>query len=165
MWVILAFAIAPLIGVILAAIFYSGEDARRGDRRSRAVIFLGRVAVVLIALGCIGLLWLARSSLNEFHTAMFIIGCGIVLAARVVFHRASALIQWILAAAGIAMILGSMALERFDESGWIGLVRGAGWAALLIAVGAAGVFALHHFDKSRERKDAATRPLKDSTRS
>lgn len=165
MWVVLAFAIAPLVGVILAGIFYSGEDARRGDRRTGAVIFSGRIAVVLTGLGCIGLLWIARSSLNEFHTAMLIVGCGMVLSTRVVFHRASALIQWILAAAGFAMILGSMAVERFAESGWVGLVRGAGWAALLIAVGAAGVFALHHFDKYRERKDAGTRPLKDSTRS
>lgn len=165
MWVIVAFGILPLLGLIFAVLHFSGEDSRRADGRTRLMIFAGRSAAVLAFLACLGLLWIARGSLREFHVAMAVVGVVLVLSIQHVFHRASELIRQILAATGFAMVVGAMALGRFDDGGWIGLARGAGWAALLIAAGVVVGSALRHFDKNRERKDAGLRSLKDSTRS
>lgn len=160
MTVIIALAIMPLLGLIFAALHFAGEGAASGQ--PRALIFGGRFAVLLVALGCLGLLWVARGSLHELYVVSLFIGVVFLLLTSFVFRCGPGRLREAMALTGLALLLSGMVLKTFADGGWVGLARGAGWALLLGAAGCAVGFALRHFDKRRGREGAGPGSLKDS---
>lgn len=163
MWVVVAFAIMPVLGFLLAALFVAGEDPSRSAKRTRLLIFAGRIAAALVLLECLGLLWIARGSLAELHFALSVVGVVTLFSAAFVFRRAPSRIRAVLVACGLALTLGALGLKGFKQGGWVGLAQEFGWVALLLGAGYAIGFAILHFAKYRERNDVRRRSLKDST--
>jgi hypothetical protein len=165
MEVILAFLIMPVLGLMGAALMFAGGDVRRTAGSMRLLTIAGRVVTGLLIVCCLGLFWIARGSLKEFHLALSIVGLLMVLSSKTVFRRAPRAVLSGLSLGGIALFAASLALKVFDESGWMGVARGMGWVALFLGGGVALGYALRLFDKRRERQAADPASLKETARS